>query len=163
EEMCRAAEVAGRVLVTTCNKRYSPPYAEAARAIADGTVARPSLLSARFVLGYDYVDLLESGTVHLFDLARFLLGDVRRVWAAASACSRTSSVPFAAPRCARRRPVTDCARSSSWLRRTRASRAAARLSCRSTDRPERVVAGRPAVCAAARDELEQRGLRRRAI
>src|SRR5262249_54403291 len=25
--MCRAAEAAGRLFVTTCNKRYSPPYA----------------------------------------------------------------------------------------------------------------------------------------
>jgi predicted dehydrogenase len=82
-EMCRVAEARGRVLLTTCNKRYSPPYAQARRLLADGSLARPSLYSAKFVLGYDYVDLLESGTVHVFDLARFFMGDVRRISAVA--------------------------------------------------------------------------------
>src|SRR5207244_5943339 len=72
--MCRAAETAGRLLVTTCNKRYSPPYAEARRLLDAGEVPQPSLLSAKFVLGYDYVDVLPSGTVHIFDLARHFLG-----------------------------------------------------------------------------------------
>src|SRR5207248_1481033 len=35
--------------------------------------------SAKFVLGYEYVDLLASGTVHVFDLARHFMGDVRRL------------------------------------------------------------------------------------
>jgi predicted dehydrogenase len=30
-------------------------------------------------LGYDYVDLLEDTTVHLYDLARFFMGDVEQV------------------------------------------------------------------------------------
>ena len=83
QTMCRTAEAAGRALLTVCNKRYSPPYAEARRLLADGSVPRPSLFSAKFVLGYDYVDLLESGTVHVFDLARYLMGDVRTISAAA--------------------------------------------------------------------------------
>jgi predicted dehydrogenase len=81
--MCRLAETRGRVLVTTCNKRYSPPYAHARRLLTDGELPRPSLFHAKFVLGYDYVDLLESGTVHVFDLARFFMGDVARVTAVA--------------------------------------------------------------------------------
>src|SRR5262249_46630496 len=82
--MCRAAEAAGRLFVTTCNKRYSPPYAEAHRLLDKGAVPRPALFSAKFVLGYDYVDLLPSGTIHLFDLARHFMGDVRRVSAVSS-------------------------------------------------------------------------------
>jgi len=81
--MTRAAEHADRVLLTTCNKRWSPPYAEARRLLDAGDVATPRLLAARFVLGYDYVDLLPSGTVHLFDLARHFLGDVKRLTAVA--------------------------------------------------------------------------------
>ena len=56
----------------------------------------PSLLHARFVLGYDYVDLLPSGTVHLFDLVRHLLGDVACISATApltSARPRRGSGP----------------------------------------------------------------------
>jgi predicted dehydrogenase len=85
EQMCRAAEAAGRVLLTVCMKRYSPAYAEARNLLDRGALPRPSIFSAKFVLGYDYVDLLESGTVHVFDLARFLMGDVRQLSAVAPA------------------------------------------------------------------------------
>lgn len=89
--MCRAAKAAGRILVTTCNKRYSPPYAEAHRLLETGAVPRPALFSAKFTLGYDYVDLLASGTVHMFDLARHLMGDVRRL-AAVSARTADANI-----------------------------------------------------------------------
>ena len=89
--MCRAAEAAGRTLVTTCNKRYSPPYVEAHRLLDTGAVPRPALFSAKFVLGYEYVDLLASGTVHVFDLARHFMGDVRRL-SAVSAETATANV-----------------------------------------------------------------------
>jgi predicted dehydrogenase len=84
--VCQAAEAGGRVLMTTCNKRYSPPYAEAYRLLQVGAVSPPRLFDAKFTLGYAYVvELLESGTVHLFDLARHLMGDARRLSAAAGA------------------------------------------------------------------------------
>jgi predicted dehydrogenase len=91
-EMCRAAESAGRVLLTTCNKRFSPPYAEARRLLDAGAVPAPSLFSGKFTLGYDDVDLLESGTVHLFDLARFFMGDVLRVAALPAGSTAESAV-----------------------------------------------------------------------
>lgn len=89
--MEHAAEAAGRTLVTTCNKRYSPPYAEARRLLDADAVPRPALFSAKFVLGYEYVDLLASGTVHMFDLARHFMGDVQRL-AAVSADARAANV-----------------------------------------------------------------------
>lgn len=89
-EIVRAAEATDRVLLTTCNKRYSPPYAEARRLLESGEVPHPHLLAAKFVLGYEYVDLLPSGTVHVFDLVRFFLGDVRRVTATAAEARRES-------------------------------------------------------------------------
>jgi predicted dehydrogenase len=33
----------------------------------------------KFNLGYDYVDLFEAGTIHIFDMTRYLMGDVRQV------------------------------------------------------------------------------------
>lgn len=45
--VCRAAEAAGRVLMTTCNKRYSPPYAEAYRLLQVGAVSPPRLFDAK--------------------------------------------------------------------------------------------------------------------
>jgi predicted dehydrogenase len=82
-EMCSAAEAAGRVLLTVCNKRYSPPYAEARALLERGAVPDPSICSGKLVCGYGYVDLLESATVHIFDLFRFLMGDIGRVRALA--------------------------------------------------------------------------------
>jgi predicted dehydrogenase len=34
---------------------------------------------AKFNLGYNYVDLFESGTIHIFDITRFLMGEVATV------------------------------------------------------------------------------------
>jgi predicted dehydrogenase len=85
--MCSAAEAADRLLVTTCNKRYSPPYAEARHLLDRGAVPRPALFSAKFVLGYEYVDLLPSGTIHVFDLARHFMGDVRQLSAVSAAAN----------------------------------------------------------------------------
>ncbi|MEP7355943.1 MAG: Gfo/Idh/MocA family oxidoreductase [Anaerolineales bacterium] len=81
EHLCRLAAERGRVLVTVANKRFSPPYRRARRLIAEGPVSDPALFVGKFNLGYDYVWLLESGTIHLFDLARFLMGPVARLQA----------------------------------------------------------------------------------
>ncbi len=80
--MCRAADAAGTLLMTVANKRCSPPYKRARRLIDDGVIGSPSLFSGKFNLGYDYVDLLEAGTIHLFDLTLYLMGTVQRVNAA---------------------------------------------------------------------------------
>lgn len=78
--LCRLAAERGRVLVTVANKRYSPPYRRA-RLLLDGPVGTPAMFVGKFNLGYDYVELLESGTIHLFDLARFLMGPVAQLHA----------------------------------------------------------------------------------
>jgi predicted dehydrogenase len=79
EQLCRKAETLGQLLMTVANKRYSPPYRRAKRLVSEGPLRNPALFVGKFNLGYDYVDLLESGTIHLFDLARFLMGEVRTV------------------------------------------------------------------------------------
>lgn len=91
EAMCKAADAAGLTLLTVCNKRYSPPYAEARR-LVDTEISFPLLFNAKFVLGYDYVNLLPSGTIHIFDLARFFMGDVERVTAVAARANRENIV-----------------------------------------------------------------------
>ncbi len=77
--MCSLAERHNVPLMTVANKRYSPPYRRAKELVGSGPVANPAMLVAKFNLGYDYVDLLESGTIHILDIARFLMGDVRTV------------------------------------------------------------------------------------
>lgn len=77
--MCRVAEEQKRVLMTVANKRYSPPYRRARKFIVEGPVQNPALYIAKLNLGYNYVDLFESGTIHLFDMTRFLMGDVKTV------------------------------------------------------------------------------------
>jgi predicted dehydrogenase len=79
ERLCRAGDETGLTLMTVSNKRYSPPYRRAKRFVDEGPVDNPALFAAKFNLGYDYVDMFESGTIHLFDITRYLMGDVRTV------------------------------------------------------------------------------------
>jgi len=77
--MCRLADRKGLVLMTVANKRYSPPYRRARRFIVEGPVSNPAMYVGKFNLGYPYVDLFESGTIHIFDMTRYLMGDVATV------------------------------------------------------------------------------------
>jgi predicted dehydrogenase len=72
----------GVLLGSVANKRFSPPYAQAKRLIESGALnGEPTLFAGKFTLGYPYVDILEAGTVHLLDLAPWMMGPVARVGA----------------------------------------------------------------------------------
>jgi predicted dehydrogenase len=94
ERMCQIAEERHVPLMTVAMKRYSPPYRRAKHMISSGAVPDPALYVAKFNLGYEYVDLLESGTIHVFDLTRFLMGDVTSVNALAVNKYQRSKYPF---------------------------------------------------------------------
>lgn len=79
EAMCRLADERGLPLMIVSNKRYSPPYRRAKQFVTEGPVGDPAMFCGKFNLGYDYVDLFEAGTIHLFDLTRFYMGDVATV------------------------------------------------------------------------------------
>jgi predicted dehydrogenase len=79
ERMCRLADQSGLVLMTVANKRYSPPYRRAKKFIVEGPVSNPAMYIGKFNLGYQYVDLFESGTIHIFDITRYFMGDVTSV------------------------------------------------------------------------------------
>ncbi len=83
KRMCEAADERNLTLMAVANKRYSPPYRRAKQAIVSGAVQNPAMFVGKFNLGYDYVDLLEGGTIHLFDLALFLMGQVTAISAIA--------------------------------------------------------------------------------
>jgi predicted dehydrogenase len=78
-KMCRLADDRHVPLMTVSNKRYSPPYRRAKQFVDRGPVGDPVMFVGKFNLGYDYVDLLEAGTIHLFDLTRYFMGDVKTV------------------------------------------------------------------------------------
>lgn len=78
--MCEEAQRLGLTLMTVSNKRYSPPYLRARKALPE----RPAAFLGKFNLGYDYVDLLEGGTIHMFDLVRYFMGDVKALSVAAT-------------------------------------------------------------------------------
>jgi len=78
-KLCRYADDRGLILMTVSNKRYSPPYRRAKHFIDEGTVKNPALFVGKFNLGYKYVDLFEAGTIHIFDITRYLMGDVKQV------------------------------------------------------------------------------------
>jgi predicted dehydrogenase len=80
--LCELAEKSGVLLAGVANKRFSPPYAQAKAIIEEGGLkSLPMLFQGKFTLGYPYVDLLESGTVHMFDLALWFMGPAARVHA----------------------------------------------------------------------------------
>ena len=79
QRMVKTAEAAREILMTVSNKRYSPPYFRAKQMLTDGTLPNPAMLAAKFNLGYEYVNVLEGGTVHVLDLTRYLMGDVKSV------------------------------------------------------------------------------------
>ncbi len=79
--MCTLADHLGLILMTVATMRCMPPYRRARGLIEHGPVSAPAMFAGKFNLGYDYVDLLEGGTIHLFDLARYLMGDVTSVHA----------------------------------------------------------------------------------
>ena len=82
EEMCKYADQKGIVLMTVSNKRYSPPYRRARQYIINGPISQPAMFVGKFNLGYSYVDIYEGGAIHIFDICRYLKGDVSCVRAA---------------------------------------------------------------------------------
>ena len=80
EGMCRQSAATGVTLMPIANLRFSPPFRRARQFVASlQGFSADAVLLGKMHLGYDYVDLLEGATVHLFDLTRFLLGDVVEV------------------------------------------------------------------------------------
>jgi predicted dehydrogenase len=78
--LCKLADERGLKLMAVNNLRYSPPFRRAQRLTSSlAAFNPPAMILGRMQLGYDYVDLLEDTTVHLYDLARFFMGDVERV------------------------------------------------------------------------------------
>jgi predicted dehydrogenase len=79
EKLCKFADKKKVPIMTVANKRYCPPYRRAKQFIEKGPVKNPAMYVGKFNLGYAYVDLFEAGSIHLFDLTRFFMGDVRTV------------------------------------------------------------------------------------
>jgi predicted dehydrogenase len=80
--LVRFAESRGVLLSSVGNKRFSPPYALAAELIGSGALkSPPTVLMAKFTLGYPYVDILQAGTVHLLDLALWFMGPATKLHA----------------------------------------------------------------------------------
>jgi predicted dehydrogenase len=77
--MVNAANKSNCILMTVANKRFSPPYRRAKWLVEHGALQNPALFSGKFNLGYDDVELFESGTIHLLDLVGYLMGKVSAV------------------------------------------------------------------------------------
>lgn len=78
--LCLLGAERATTVMPVCNLRFAPPLRRAREVMAaSGSFSGPLSLLGRMSLGYDYVDLFEGATVHLFDLCRFFLGDARLV------------------------------------------------------------------------------------
>ena len=82
--LCERAEETGCILMTVSNKRFSPPYFRAKTFLTNGTLPDPTMFITKFNLGYDYVHILEGGTIHVLDLMRYFMGDVKTLSAVGS-------------------------------------------------------------------------------
>lgn len=78
--LCERAAPGAPTVMPVANLRFAPPLRRA-REITRQLPAfhGAGVLVGRMHLGYDYVELLEGATVHLLDLARYFMGDVRGV------------------------------------------------------------------------------------
>jgi predicted dehydrogenase len=92
--LCDQAEAAGVPLLAVANLRFNPAHQRARELIERGEIPDPGLFIAKMTIGYSYVDLLEDATVHLFDLARFYMGDVATVTAKADRTAGWAGYPF---------------------------------------------------------------------
>ena len=80
ERLCRLSAATEAPLMPVANLRFSPPFRRARQFVASlQGFSTENVLLGKMHLGYDYVDLLEGASVHLFDLTRFFLGDVVEV------------------------------------------------------------------------------------
>lgn len=73
---CRLAEEKDRLLMTAFCKRYSEPYQRAKALIDQGVIGEPTMVAAKMCQAWAGVGLLERQHCHLFDLLRYLMGDV---------------------------------------------------------------------------------------
>lgn len=88
--MVRAAEAAGRPLIVHENFRWQLPYQRLHAAVAGGAIGTPRFLRLSFRHDHDiyanqpYLAVIEDFAImdvglHLFDVARFLMGEVRTI------------------------------------------------------------------------------------
>lgn len=83
-QMKRVAEQHGKHLMVGFMKRFSQPYQKAKQIVGSEAFGEPSMLEMRFTYGKyptDVYDFLTGFNVHMFDLARFFMGDVQSVYA----------------------------------------------------------------------------------
>jgi predicted dehydrogenase len=93
--LCDRAAEPGVKLLAVANLRFNPAHRRARELIVRGDVPEAGLFVAKMTIGYPYVDLLEDATVHLFDLARFYMGDVISVTAKSARTPGWHGYPFA--------------------------------------------------------------------
>lgn len=81
--LCDYAKEKGLILMAVSQKRFSPPYRKAKQILKDGVVENPALFCGKFNHGFGKKKgnlLFEDGAIHLFDLARYFMGDVSEVY-----------------------------------------------------------------------------------
>lgn len=78
-----AAEKMNKKLCISFNKRHTIAYQDMKNAIYSDEFGHPSAFIAKFVAGYrpNALDLLRTGSIHFFDIARFMIGEVEEVYA----------------------------------------------------------------------------------
>lgn len=82
ERLCRLSAEIGAPIMPVANLRFSPPFRRARQLVESlPAFSGEAVILGKMHLGYDYVDLLEGATVHLFDLVRSLRGDAGEVTA----------------------------------------------------------------------------------
>lgn len=81
KDLCLLAKNKGLILMTAFCKRYSEPYLRAKELISEGVLGDISMIAAKMCQGWAKQGLLERQHCHIFDILRFLGGDIDSMWA----------------------------------------------------------------------------------
>ncbi|MHB8279491.1 MAG: Gfo/Idh/MocA family protein [Candidatus Humimicrobiaceae bacterium] len=94
KELCEFAEKKNLVLMTVSNKRYSSPYRRARQFVDIGPVKNPAMFCGKFNHGLEGGHHFEDATIHIFDLARFFMGDVSEIYSIGIHKYKRTNYPF---------------------------------------------------------------------
>ena len=94
KELCEYADKKKLILMTVSNKRFSSPYRRAKAFILNGPVKNPAMFCAKFNHGLENHHHFEDGTIHVFDVARFFMGDVSEIYSIGVHKYKRTNYPF---------------------------------------------------------------------
>jgi len=94
ECLCKYAEEKGIIFSMGFSKRFSPPYNNAKVLIDEGSIGKISIVTVKMCQGWSKANLLENQICHIIDILRYLVGEIKTVYANARNSYNEQSYPI---------------------------------------------------------------------